>query len=52
MKKYVIVALASLSSMAFAQEEAIDCNNAVSTLEINQCAAIELEAAQKQLNKY
>ncbi|WP_404972904.1 lysozyme inhibitor LprI family protein [Vibrio campbellii] len=52
MKKYVIVALASLSFMAFAQEEAIDCNNAVSTLEINQCAAIELEAAQKQLNKY
>lgn len=52
MRKYVIVALTSLSSMAFAQEEAIDCNNAVSTLEINQCAAIELEAAQKQLNKY
>ncbi len=38
--------------MAFAQEEAIDCNNAVSTLEINQCAAIELKVAQKQLNKY
>ncbi|MEF1273608.1 hypothetical protein QTO03_26875, partial [Vibrio campbellii] len=52
MNKCLIVMLASLSLGALAGEESVDCTNAVTTIEINQCAAIELELAQAKLEKY
>ncbi|EGR0199959.1 lysozyme inhibitor LprI family protein [Vibrio alginolyticus] len=52
MNKYLIIILASLSFGALAAEESIDCNNAMTTIEINQCGAIELESAQVKLDKY
>lgn len=52
MNKYLILLLASLSFGVVAKEEPIDCNNAMTTLEINQCGAIELESAQATLDKY
>ena len=52
MNKCLIIILASLSFGALAKEESIDCNNAMTTIEINQCAAIELESAQVKLDKY
>ncbi|EXJ24721.1 hypothetical protein D048_4663, partial [Vibrio parahaemolyticus VPTS-2009] len=41
MNKCLIIILASLSFGALAEEESIDCDNAMTTIEINQCAAIE-----------
>lgn len=52
MNKFVIIVLASLSFGALAEKTSVDCNNVMTTLEINQCAAIELEASQAQLKKY
>ncbi len=52
MNKCLIIILSSLSFGALAEEESIDCNNAMTTIEINQCAAIELESAQVKLDKY
>ncbi len=52
MNKCLIIILASLSFGALAEEEPTDCNNAMTTIEINQCAAIELESAQVKLDKY
>ncbi len=52
MNKCLIIILAGLSFGALAEEESIDCNNAMTTIEINQCAAIELESAQVKLDKY
>ncbi len=52
MNKCLIIILASLSFGALAEEESVDCNNAMTTIEINQCAAIELESAQVKLDKY
>ncbi|WP_061038404.1 lysozyme inhibitor LprI family protein [Vibrio coralliirubri] len=37
---------------ALADEGVVDCENAMNTIEINQCAAIELESAQAELDKY
>ncbi|GHE22233.1 lysozyme inhibitor LprI family protein [Halomonas urumqiensis] len=52
MKKWAAIALASLSVTVGADDTALDCDNAVSTLEINQCASIELESAQAELTRY
>ncbi|EOW0803606.1 lysozyme inhibitor LprI family protein [Vibrio parahaemolyticus] len=52
MNKCLIIILASLSFGALAEEESIDCNNAMTTIEINQCATIKLESAQVKLDKY
>lgn len=52
MHKSLIVALMSLSFSVTAQEQDVDCDKAVSTLEMNHCAAIELDAAQQTLNQY
>ena len=52
MKKSVIIALASLSFGAVADEESIDCDAALTTIEINRCAAIELDAAKAELDEY
>ncbi|ELH4920530.1 lysozyme inhibitor LprI family protein [Vibrio vulnificus] len=52
MKKSLILALASLSFAVLAGEEPIDCDTAFTTIEVNQCAAIELDAAKTELEKY
>lgn len=53
MKKYIGVALLSLSLLAVANDDqAINCANAISTPEINHCAYLELEQAQAELTQY
>lgn len=52
MKKELIIVLASLSFAALADEQVIDCNTALTTIEINQCAASELKSAKTELEKY
>ncbi|MDP4534774.1 lysozyme inhibitor LprI family protein [Alkalimonas collagenimarina] len=52
MKKYITLALAISSFTAMATDKTLDCDNALSTLEINQCALIELELAQTELTQY
>ncbi len=53
MKKVLtVVLLTCLPLLASASDDAIDCENAMNTIEINQCAAIELESAQAELDKY
>lgn len=52
MKRCLIIALASLSFTVSAENQAIDCNNAMNTLEINHCAAVKLDLAQAELDKY
>ena len=44
--------LVSLSWSAVADDEALDCNNVMNTLDINRCVAIELEAAEEVLTHY
>ena len=51
-KAVLLVALAILPMTALAQQDEIDCENAMNTLEINQCAAIELQTAEEQLETY
>ncbi|MGY5452168.1 lysozyme inhibitor LprI family protein [Agarivorans sp. MS3-6] len=52
MKKCIVFALACLSFTVLAANKAVDCDNALNTLEINQCAAIELELAKVELTQY
>lgn len=52
MNKYIAVMIAILSFPALASEEQIDCENAMSTIEINQCALIELNSAKAELARY
>ena len=54
MKKLWIISglLVSSSVMALSQETKVDCDNAYSTLEINQCAADKFDAADQQLQVY
>ena len=53
MKKLILAFIAvCFSFSALADQSAIDCENAMNTIEINQCAAIELESAQAELDKY
>lgn len=52
MKKCLFIVLASVSLTAVAEEEAVDCNNIRNTLDTNQCANIELEAAEDVLTHY
>ncbi|WP_447956241.1 lysozyme inhibitor LprI family protein [Vreelandella sp. EE7] len=52
MKKWLLIVLASLSLPAVADDEALDCNNIMNTLETNRCAAIDLEAAEDVLTHY
>jgi len=53
MKKVLtVVLLTCLPLLASASDDAIDCENAMNTIEINQCAAIELVSAQAELDKY
>ncbi|WP_454440976.1 lysozyme inhibitor LprI family protein [Vibrio bathopelagicus] len=53
MKKVLtVVLLTCLPLLASASDDAIDCENAMNTIEINQCASIELETAQVELDQY
>ncbi|CDT90576.1 conserved exported hypothetical protein [Vibrio coralliirubri] len=53
MKKLISALIAvCFSFSALADEGIVDCENAMNTIEINQCAAIELESAQAELDKY
>ena len=56
MKKNIIIVmaivLASLPFATFAKDKVIDCNNATTTLEINQCASTGLNYEQIKLKKY
>ncbi|CAH6906193.1 LprI domain-containing protein [Vibrio chagasii] len=44
--------LMCFSYSVLAGENVVDCDNAMNTLEINHCAALELESAQVELEKY
>lgn len=52
MNKYIAMVLTILSFSTLASEEPIGCENAMSTLEINQCALIELNTAKAELTRY
>ncbi len=52
MNKYLIAALAMLASPILSASAVIDCEAARTTIEINQCAAMELASAQAELTKY
>ncbi|WP_333912581.1 lysozyme inhibitor LprI family protein [Vibrio coralliirubri] len=53
MKKLISALIAVCFSIsALAGDGVVDCENAMNTIEINQCAAIELESAQAELDKY
>ncbi|CDT65329.1 conserved exported hypothetical protein [Vibrio coralliirubri] len=53
MKKLISALIAvCFSFSALADGGVVDCENAMNTIEINQCAAIELESAQAELDKY
>lgn len=50
MKKYLLLILVLASSTSQAKE--VDCDNAYSTIEINQCAAMELDVANTEMQTY
>ncbi|WP_086967819.1 lysozyme inhibitor LprI family protein [Vibrio coralliirubri] len=53
MKKLISALIAvCFSFSALADGGVADCESAMNTIEINQCAAIELETAQAELDKY
>ncbi len=52
MKKSIIIILTSLSFSVMAADKELDCDNALNTIEINQCALVELELAQAELTQY
>ena len=52
MNKYIILVFAAFSLSISASETAIDCDNVITTLDINQCAAIDLKAAGAEMHQY
>ncbi len=52
MKKCLLIILACFSSAVIAGNGPLDCDNAMNTLEINQCASMALESAEVELAKY
>ena len=53
MKKYwLIIGLVTLAFASASSANELDCDNVYTTIEINQCAAIELESAQKEMQQY
>lgn len=52
MKKYLVLGIASLAFSVSAAEKELDCEKASTTIEINQCATIELDLAQQQMTHY
>ncbi len=52
MKKYLLIVFVSLSFLTVAEEAVLDCDSAMTTLQINYCASIELALAQAELAQY
>ncbi|MBT2774050.1 DUF1311 domain-containing protein [Halomonas sp. ISL-60] len=52
MNKMISLLFAFVSLSAFATDAAPDCQNATSTMEINQCALLQLEMAEAEMYRY
>lgn len=52
MNKLFIVMLTLLAFNVTANDQSLDCQNALSTMEINQCALEKLKFAQTELDQY
>ncbi|RKF17973.1 DUF1311 domain-containing protein [Alginatibacterium sediminis] len=52
MKKYLVLYLIFSFHSAFASNEVVDCENAVSTPDINYCEGLELAKAEQQMQRY
>ena len=50
MNKYLFIILVLFSSTSFSSE--LNCENVISTIDINQCAAIELQTAETEMQRY
>ena len=50
--KYIALLAATLSLSVSASEPILDCENAITTLDINQCATIELKSANTEMLAY
>jgi len=51
LRKSLFLLLTAVSFASYS-EEAVDCDNAISTLEINYCAGLELGRAEDEMNAY
>lgn len=52
MNKYLILIAAAFSLSLSASEPKLDCDNVITTLDMNQCAAIGLKAADTEMHQY
>lgn len=52
MKKYIILSILAYSLSVYAEEREVDCENAMTTIEMNICSAREIEAVEKNLEQY
>ena len=52
MSKWILIALLALPFAVSATEHETDCDNAMTTMDINHCAYLELESAQAELLEY
>lgn len=52
MKNFLMLGIALMAFVVTADEQPFDCEKAVSTLEINACAGIELDEARATLDHY
>ncbi|MGP9766850.1 lysozyme inhibitor LprI family protein [Halomonas sp. AOP13-D3-9] len=52
MTKMIPLLFAFVSLPALAADDAPDCQNAMTTMEINQCAQLELESVEAEMHRY
>ena len=52
MKRLLFALMVGFTITSQARAETVNCDEAISTIEINECAAMELETAEKQLAEY
>lgn len=52
MNKYIILVFAAFSFSVCASETAIDCDKAITTMDTNQCAAMDLRVADDEMHNY
>lgn len=52
MKTWMLLVLFGLSCSAMAENPPLDCQNAMSTLEMNRCASMALDSAEAELARY
>lgn len=50
--KFSTLLLILISVSSFAQEKKLDCNNAITTLDINRCMSLELEKVESTMETY